>query len=799
MRKLLWLLLLLELRAPAAHAQNGAELVIAQGGQTTAAIVVDPAAAADKTRRWEQQAALDLQTYIEKMSGAKPAIALTPEAGAAALQGTAPVFVVGEAALRHEPVLGGALQKAAKPNPVFRATAIVLRRVGNRVYLAGNHDEAHYFAVAQLLQRWGCRWYAPGETGEVVPSKPTLTLGALDVAYGPPFEIRAALNRGSDAAWRLRNFLGSMNAAPLMGSLHTYTGDIVPEGKTVYNVPFAERATAQHVADKIAAQYEKGVGAIPLAAFIGEYASDSARDNELRAGIVSKYSRTPSSTDAMLELYNNIARILRERYPQSRTKLIGIAYASVFLPPQRAFMPEPSLVMWLVPVDIDPNHAIDDPRAPQRQEWGAMLRRWSEVMQGRVAVYDYEQAMLVWRDLPSPNIHVTRRDYKLYRDLGILGINPEPRGGVSQTFLNSYFRAQLMWNPDADVDAMLEEFYAGFYGPAAGPMRAYWQTLFRAWESTLVTEHEYFVIPAIYPAPVVEELRRHLAEAEKSVAPLAAKTTRARGEEILLDRLKMMRLGFEVLDAYTAMQRAGAAEADYAAASVQGRRGLAATLALAQWKPEWSPHISPKLKTLEPGGDPSTWAGEVAQYEEARALTDGSKGTLIAKLPLEWAFRRDPHDTGLARGWAYAPVDLTFWNANAARFAGEARKDYPDAWETLRTDLYLQAQGVRHPDGQSFTGHGWYRTETELTAAQLTGAHLRFPGLFNECWLYVNGNLVAHRAQNPIWAQNSYKFEWDVNIAGALRPGKNTIGLRIYNPAYLGGIFRRPFLYRPGG
>ena len=43
------------------------------------------------------------------------------------------------------------------------------------------------------------------------------------------------------------------------------------------------------------------------------------------------------------------------------------------------------------------------------------------------------------------------------------------------------------------------------------------------------------------------------------------------------------------------------------------------------------------------------------------------------------------------------------------------------------------------------------------------------------------------------------KFERDVDVAGHLKPGKNSITLRIHNPHHFGGMFRRPFLYRAVG
>ena len=116
----------------------------------------------------------------------------------------------------------------------------------------------------------------------------------------------------------------------------------------------------------------------------------------------------------------------------------------------------------------------------------------------------------------------------------------------------------------------------------------------------------------------------------------------------------------------------------------------------------------------------------------------------------------------------------------------------------VRTDLYPQAQGVLHPDWQAFTGSMWSKTEVELQNDQAEGVvHLKFPGLFAEAWLYVNGYLVQHREQRGMWWNNDYTFEWDVDLTGKLRPGTNDITLRTHCTHHVGGMFRRPFLYRP--
>jgi len=759
------------------------DLVIAQGGKSTATIVV-----AANAGPWEKRAAEDLALYIERMSGAKPAMAAAPGAG--------PSIFVGSTALAAEPKLAEALAKVAKKNPIVRSDAMVVRRAGKNVYLAGTNDDSHYFAVARLLHDWGCRWYVPTEFGECIPEKPTLTIGDVDLAYAPPFELRhywLSWNGDGTGAneFRRRNFMTETSIVGMGHALGKYTEKLIPAGKTMFNVPLADESTGKSIADQLDAEYAKGVEGISIAIEDGNYVSDSAKDKELQGGVNDKYSLEPSNTDPMMALYNNVAKILREKHPNSKTKIGGMAYANVTLPPQSVVKIEPNLVMWLAPIDIDPNHGMDDPKSPPRNEYKEMLYRWAELMQGRLAIYDYDQGQLVWRDLPNPCHYAFANDVKHYRKAGVLGIGTESRGATATTFLNLYFRGQLMWNPDLDVTAQLAEFYPKFYGPAAAPMSEYWGAIYAAWENSLATEHEYFVAPVVYTPELMALLKTQLNKARQAVEPLRSKSSPTANDKLYLDRVRFTELSYEVMENYLALVKAGAGAVDYKAAAAAGERGLAAREKLTEMNPTFTTY----KKIGEHGA--AWWPGEVQQMKDLGTLTDGSKGTLVAPLPVEWAFRRDPRDTGLARGWGYKKADLEYWNAKGKTFSLAEKKDYPDQWEMIRTDCYMQGQGIRHPDSQSYTGHYWYQTAIDLKPDQVAGkVHLMFPGVFNEVWLYVNGQMVGHRVYKEPWWRNDYKFEWDVDLAGKLQAGNNTITLRGVNPHHFGGMFRRPFLYR---
>lgn len=783
---LLWLLPLPVLAATAGKSGQD-DLVIAAGGKTSATVLVSPSAGT-----WEKRAATDLVTYIERMSGAKPSLADTQAAIDTALKQSGPQLLVGTIALEQQPALRERLSLAAKKNPLLRADSVVRKREGQRVYLAGSNDDAHYYAVTMLLNDWGCRWYLPTELGECIPQHAELKIGTLDQAYGSPFEVRRywiSWNGSNDgqAEFMHRNFFNEV-LVPNGHNLAQYTKDLIPPGKTMFNVPIAEDKTAEHVAAQVALLFAASKD-VQLGMEDGLYESDSPLDRELLALQFDKYFLKPSATDAFLTFYNKVAERLLKQHPESKSRIGFLAYANITLPPVSVKKAAKPLVAYLAPIDIDPIHPMDSKLSAPRREYKEIMRKWSEVMDGRVVIYDYDQGMMVWRDIPAPSTQMFRYDVKEYQKAGLLGVDTESRGAFATTFTNLFYRGQLLWNPDTDIEALEKQFYGDFFGPAALPMQAYWSAIHNAWSESIVTEHEQHVIPAIYTPELVKQLAAQLSKAEASLAPLANKPQRSPQEELYWKRLQFMKYSFAVLDAYTQMIAAAGAQVDYPAAVQHGERGLAAREQLTA--------LSDTLTTYKRIGEHGAawWPGEVEQYRKLAKLTNGESGTLILKTPSQWLFRTDPHNVGEKEKWFSAAVPSPA--VKAAAVPWKQVQAQQDQWQWLRTDLYVQAQGIITSDHQSYTGHAWYRTEIELPADKVNGKlHLMFPGLFNEAWLYINGEPVAHRENyNPVWWYNAYEFQWDVDLAGKLKPGKNSLALRIHNPHHMGGMFRRPFVY----
>ena len=213
-------------------------LPIVKDGKAQVVICVHP-----KAGHWEARAATDLVAVIEKITSVAPPL----------MQGLAsegqPAIVVGQLAL---PMLQTRLPK--KPHQI-RQDSIALYSQSRRLWLAGNNDDSHYFAAAELMRRWGCRWYMPTEFGACIPQQAELLQPPLDHAYTPPFEIRSYWlswngDRSDYENFAHRNFM-NLQRFPAGHSLSQYLKDL----------PGGFQATSQEQAEKVAVQLESGFAA----------------------------------------------------------------------------------------------------------------------------------------------------------------------------------------------------------------------------------------------------------------------------------------------------------------------------------------------------------------------------------------------------------------------------------------------------------------------------------------------------------------------------------------------------------
>jgi len=209
--------LCLSLAAPAV----ARDFSIAENGQPRATIVV-----ADHTDVKVKTAADELQTYVEKISGAKLPISTDAQTPAGHL------ILVGKSRLADA-------MRVKIPSGLTsarREEGFVILCKGDRLVLAGNNEGPYHgteYAVYDLLNRLGVRWYMPGEFGESVPHKLTIAFPEVQVREKPDFLMRNWWLHATpelaeqEKRWKLRN---KMNPEPMFAVPgDSYARNILPE------------------------------------------------------------------------------------------------------------------------------------------------------------------------------------------------------------------------------------------------------------------------------------------------------------------------------------------------------------------------------------------------------------------------------------------------------------------------------------------------------------------------------------------------------------------------------------------
>jgi hypothetical protein len=217
--------------------------MLVKDGQAAAVIAV-PA----QPDEYEKLAVQDLTTYLTKMSGAKLEVkslaadeleAFLAEAGRQGLT----AVVLGKLAL---PRLQQALGNRANVRGAFAL------QVGKADVFAAGHSEGTYYAVLELLERLGCRWFMPGDLGEVVPLLKTVNVKAQTTAQAPSFPSR--WYQEPDREWQMRvrcggDIFGGGHGIPTPKgvAVNKQTGEIEPaEYAEFFALVKGKRTIRQH-------------------------------------------------------------------------------------------------------------------------------------------------------------------------------------------------------------------------------------------------------------------------------------------------------------------------------------------------------------------------------------------------------------------------------------------------------------------------------------------------------------------------------------------------------------------------
>lgn len=413
-------------------------------------------------------------------------------------------------------------------NQTFRVV-VQPRTIG----LFGESDLATSYAIYELLDRLGCRWYMPGELGEVIPSHPDLKLSISDESLAPTTLYRNLWY--VDDAFVRRNRLGGVKLSA-GHHLERWLSDeqrlAHPEWRAVIGgrphpsrLRWTEPAVAKAIADAILAD-PKASRAASVSLSPGDGSDfDQTTDKSADAGDWDPAANSVSLTDRLLVLVNRVATELHAQKPDLLFGLL--AYSSYTRPPVRESV-HPNVVPVLAPITYCRVRPWSDDTCPGAKDARRAFEGWS-ARADKLAFRSYG-FNLAEPAAPNPMLRKWSYDLPFVFSHKTRFFQPETLPTFETTLPALYLGIRLAWDQRQEPAAILTELFQGFYGHAAAEVRAYTDIMDRAWTETPDWSGGGLGYEQRFPPALLAKARKAM-----KAAQLACQTDAERQRVALLD------------------------------------------------------------------------------------------------------------------------------------------------------------------------------------------------------------------------------------------------------------------------
>ena len=483
--------------------------VLVKDGKPEAKIIIS-----ENCLRSVKVAAKELQVYLQKISGAKLEIRKIKDKPRISLEDalkSSPMIILGNNAYSKALGISGENLKSGGYRIATRDKALVIvgHDTGNAALGAGsfrvNISAGTLYGTYDFLRGIGVRWYYPGELGEVVPKKQTVVVKELNKQDAPYFRWRKGIRvrgyrEGGDGLWQWRIGMGgdlnSNNCHPF-NSWPFKLRDSHPEyfaesgGKKNFNTPCFSNLEGRKEMIRCARNFYLANpytrSTIPW--FIVLHNDGSIRSCECAAckkKLMNSEGWSGSDTNLIVETTIDIAKAVEKEFPEA--VILAGAYNKSIRPPTNV-------------KKLPSNVGVILCKHGRLHQWSANYRKNSKYIMDGWAALGPKQ-MLFWEyyghgsgqfivapNFVSDDIKYMKkiREEKKIDVLGELVFTDSP-GDIALSKrlpwfgLNFYVTAKCLWNPDVDVDKLMNEYYHKFYGPAAGPVKKFFTLAEKVWQ-----------------------------------------------------------------------------------------------------------------------------------------------------------------------------------------------------------------------------------------------------------------------------------------------------------------------------
>lgn len=549
---------------------RAAELVLVHEGRDPAPIVLEP----DATP-FTREAAEELARCLGEMSGAVPELLTeTPEPlpDRAIWIGYQPVLETllpqVDFTFDHpEEILIAATSEHLAITGRDRYDPAHLQVVIRRTTIEGKQQEyGTVNAVYTFLQdHLGVRWLWPGELGEDIPKRPTISLAPFTYRYHPQIRHRMGVlafsslpgwGYGRSRTWSRRQRL-QLDSLEMGGHAFMDWGERFHETHPEYLAlqPDGSRGSKSEdvklclsnpaVARQWLADVREDLRQDPTQRVFSTASNDgwmsghcvceSCRawdppdgEKRLYAWRRHREKRSPLS-DRHVHFANRCARLLAEAFPDRDYHVVTLAYGHSRPAPLEA-VPDHNVIIASVANFYGRRGQVE------RGSPGGSTHREQFAAWGKVAPH------LIWRpNSGSPAgaqqgqldvfMQQVMEDWRFIAEHGCIGIWIDMVWEHWATQGPQYYlMTQLTWNPYLDGDEVMADYYRRGFGPGADAVAAYWQLAESAREQYVQTQ-DYL---ATYDAAFFSKAHEMLAQADAACA---------NEQDVYRQRIKFIRAG----------------------------------------------------------------------------------------------------------------------------------------------------------------------------------------------------------------------------------------------------------------
>jgi uncharacterized protein DUF4838/glycosyl hydrolase family 67 len=494
----------------------------------------------------EETAGRELQEHLEKVTGAKlPVVGEEAE-----LQGK-PIFV--GPSLRAIDLLGDIEVDELGHD------GIVIRTVGDSLVLLGDAPRGTLYAVFTFLEDVvGVRWWTPIES--FLPKKPTLRIPELDVCHTPKLQFREAFYRDAfegvfASRSKCNGHFPQVSAEygghyPILGWCHTFFRLLPPEkyfakhpewyseidgerrdGRTQLCLTNdAMRAElVEQALQWLRAASNPGVIDISQNDWHGRCQCEKCLAIEEKEG---------SPAGPLLHFLNAVAEEIEKEFPD--VKVMTLAYQYTRTPPKYV-RPRHNVVIRLCSIECSFVETLAE--GEQNETFRRDIEGWSQIAD-QLYVWDYVTNFSHYI-LPHPNLRVLGPNIRYFVEHNTIGLFEQ---GDSSSGIGDFVRmrawvlSHLMWDHERDGNALIDEFLAGYYGPAAPHLKAYLDTLHNGAEESDVYLRCFMPDTSKWlTLETLNEGTRHFGKAMAAVSDDPVLAARVRRERLPLDHVWLQR------------------------------------------------------------------------------------------------------------------------------------------------------------------------------------------------------------------------------------------------------------------